>query len=250
MKHFTLALVLAFPAAAFAQDPKWLKLEVARALAQQNGKPIVVYTGGAIKDGTTKDMKGPDEAWGDAAVRKHHESFNFVKVFNKSSGEAVGAKAKGEVIIFDPDFKEIQRTVIENAADLSTALTTALNQFGPKQINWLQYTPEDLKAAREDGKKLLVVAFWADLKESNETLKALEDVAVAKLHDKCSFIKIAFKKDSEEAKLWGAAAPTVLIVDPTKEPGLKAVIEKAAGKRDGPAFRALILKALKALEKK
>jgi len=35
----------------------------------------------------------------------------------------------------------------------------------------------------------------------------------------CAFAKVDFKKDSEEAKLYKVtAAPTLLLIDPTKEP--------------------------------
>lgn len=246
-----LAFALSVPVAACAQDqPKWMKAEAARAESLQTGKAIVFYTGAAFPEPKDFDNGKADGSITDKEVKKQHGNYLWVKVFDKKTQEQIKATSRGEVIIVDPEGNELARKVLAGAPDMLAALKEADQKYGPKQIAWLPCDEKALADAKE-AKKLVVLAFADDGKDSGPTLKALEDRAVSRFHEQCVFLKSEYQKDSEEAKRWGVTvAPSVLFVDPSKEAGAKAVVEKLSGKREPSHFKTAFTKALKALARK
>jgi|SRR5688572_14571749 len=83
---------------------------------------------------------------------------------------------------------------------------------------------DSVKGAVEGGKAggYLVAALFADKSaKSDAFMKLFLDAGVNPEILSCAFGKIEFKKDSEEAKKYKVtAAPTLLLIDPTKEPAL------------------------------
>jgi hypothetical protein len=81
---------------------------------------------------------------------------------------------------------------------------------------------ETVKGAVEGGKAggYMVAALFADKTAKTEAfMKLFLDAGVNPEILNCAFAKVDFKKDSEEAKLYKVtAAPTLLLIDPTKEP--------------------------------
>jgi hypothetical protein len=79
-----------------------------------------------------------------------------------------------------------------------------------------------VKGAVEGGKAggYMVAALFADKSAKTEAfMKLFLDAGVNPEILGCAFAKVEFKKDSEEAKLYKVtAAPTLLLIDPTKEP--------------------------------
>jgi len=66
----------------------------------------------------------------------------------------------------------------------------------------------------------MTAVLFADKSPKTEAfIKLLLDASVNPEIHGCAFAKVDFKKDSEEAKLYKVtAAPTLLLIDPTKEP--------------------------------
>jgi len=93
---------------------------------------------------------------------------------------------------------------------------------------------DNVKAAVQGGKAggYMVAALFADKTAKTDAfIKILLDPTVNPEILSCAFAKIEFKKDSEEAKLYKVtAAPTLLLIDPTKEPAavLKTVTSATA----------------------
>jgi hypothetical protein len=83
---------------------------------------------------------------------------------------------------------------------------------------------DSVKGAIEGGKAggYMVAAFFADKSAKSEAfMKLFLDAGVNPEIMNCAFGKIEFKKDSEEAKHYKVtAAPTLLLIDPTKEPAV------------------------------
>jgi len=80
----------------------------------------------------------------------------------------------------------------------------------------------NVKGAIESGKAggyLVAVVFADKTPKSDAFLKLFLDAGVNPEILNCAFGKVEFKKDSDEAKLYKVtAAPTLLLIDPTKEP--------------------------------
>lgn len=83
---------------------------------------------------------------------------------------------------------------------------------------------DSVKGAIEGGKAggYLVAAFFADKSAKSEAFtKLFLDAGVNPEILGCAFGKIEFKKDAEEARKYKVtAAPTLLLIDPTKEPAV------------------------------
>jgi len=83
---------------------------------------------------------------------------------------------------------------------------------------------DTVKGAVEGGKAggYLVAAFFADKSAKSEAfMKLFLDAGVNPEILNCAFGKVEFKKDSEEAKHYKVtAAPTLLLIDPTKDPAV------------------------------
>ncbi len=263
MKHMTAAMgVLLLSSLALGQGRKeklgWMKYEQARQFAFKLGKPILIYsvgdTGAAVDMNNMNNPQffnaGIDVAFVDELDRTKAAKFILVKAVELKTQKAVGG-GNTEVIIQDPDGELVHKATATSIGELEAAVDEALGKYAPKPIAWEAY-PGNLGALR-DSKKLLILLFAQEdkvNKENEETLKALEDPWIAKLHAKCAFQKVAFAKDSDVCKKWGvSSAPILLLVDPSKEAGNKAEIQRISGKNTVPHMKVAIDKAIRRIEK-
>lgn len=169
--------------------------------------------------------------------------FFFVKACDKKTQEAVKARGAGEVIILDPDGAELYRGGVANPAGVEAAMESALKKYSDRPIAWEALDAKALDEAKASG-KLALVAFY-DPARDEAALKMLEDRTLVRLHDSFRFLRVEFKRDSEAAKAWGVtSSPTLLAVDPRKDPGAKAVLETVTGKKPPLQLRALLQKAV------
>ena len=83
-----------------------------------------------------------------------------------------------------------------------------------------------------------------------DTIRSLEDRAVAKLHPRCSFVAMEYRKDSPDLAKWNVlAAPTLLLLDAEKEFGPKAVIERSSERKNPREVKAFLRRGLAAIDK-
>jgi len=180
-------------------------------------------------------------------VNKRFNEFIFVRCGDKKTAQEVGAKRPPEVIFFNPDGEEYYRTGFRDASSLLRAMDEANKKYGPKEVSW---TPYDDSAIANANGRVVLLAFANDSKESESTLKALEDRICVKFHEKVLFLKTEYRKDSDEAKKWGvSAAPAIVLIDPSKESGSKSVIDRQIGKRNAGQLRSALTKAVRIVEK-
>jgi hypothetical protein len=227
-------------------DIVWMKLDQARVAAARAQKPIFVMVMVDPKNGSSVCSKscGLDRALEDAAVARRSGDFCFVRLTDRKAAAELRATRCLEAIFLDPDGEEVHRAEFKDAAALDRSMATAVERCSARPVPWAS-TDGSLPAAA--GGRPVVLVFADDRKESVDGLKALEDRAVASLHEKFVFVKVPWKKDGEEAKRWGAAlAPSVVVVDPSS----REVLDRAAGRKAPRDLRALLLKALAKAEKK
>jgi hypothetical protein len=175
--------------------------------------------------------------------------FLFVRACDKKTQEAVRSRGPGEIVILDPEGGELHRAVCVDAPAIEKAMDAALQKYAPKPISWNVYESRGLESARSAG-KLALLAFDDGGKDGDALLKALEDRMVARQHEGYTFVRVPFKKDSEEARAWAVtSALTLLIVDPAQDPGPKAVMEKSVGKKTPAQLKAFLQKASKVKDK-
>ncbi len=176
-------------------------------------------------------------------MKKLLAEFYLVRVTDKKAARGVKAAYPREAIILDCDGDEIHRAVLADAPSLKLAMEKALQKYGPREVAWATLDGK----LPEDEKRPVVMAFVDDKKDSADTLKALEDRTVAKLHGRFLFVRAAFRRDSEEARKWGVSqAPTLVVADPAKGEAL----ERASGRKGAREIRALLQKVLARNEKK
>ncbi|MBI2930427.1 MAG: hypothetical protein HYY16_02145 [Planctomycetes bacterium] len=175
---------------------------------------------------------------------KRVNEFIFVRCSDKKTAQAVKAARPPSLMAFDCDGEQIAVHAIKDEDDILRAMDKTLEQYSNKEITWGTLSEEALAEAKDQEK--LVVLFWGDdKKESEEAAKMLEDRVVAKYHDKVVFLKAAYVSGSPEAKLWGTnACPMVMLIDPAKEAGGKAVVEKLSGKQKAMALKNMLVKGL------
>jgi hypothetical protein len=128
---------------------------------------------------------------------------------------------------------DVKVTVVHKGKVIGLCCTDCVKKFGngaafEKNIKEDYGTPdmpegaETVKGAVEGGKAggYMVAALFADKTAKTEAfMKLFLDAGVNPEILNCAFAKVDFKKDSEEAKLYKVtAAPTLLLIDPTKEP--------------------------------
>lgn len=175
---------------------------------------------------------------------KRTNDFIFVKCADKKTAQALRVGKPPEVRIYDCEGELVQSWKVKTAADVTKAMEDGLTKYADKAIDWNTYDEGSLESAKND-KKLVILFFSDDKKDSEETAKALEDRCVAKYHAKLTFIKIAYARDSDDCKRWGAnTCPMVMLVDPNKEAGSKAIVDKLSGKQKATALRGMISKGL------
>jgi hypothetical protein len=174
------------------------------------------------------------------------DEFYFVRVSDKKTALQLKATRTPEAIFIDGDAHEYFRADLKEPRILRRAMDSALEKFAPRPIAWAAQDAAK-RTASSDEKRLTLLAFADDKKDSAETLKALEDKTVAKLHDRFHFVRVAYRPNSEDAKKWSVIqAPTLLVLDPARG----AVLHREGGKKDASRAKAFLLDALAKLEKK
>ena len=229
------------------QSINWMRLDQAKGLALRTGNPILVFVACDPATGSSSCGNGPsDRAFGEPCIEKRKESFHFVRVVDKKMAQDLKATRCAEIIFLDCDGDEFCRSTFQDFRSLDKAMGEALQKYAPKEIAWAAYDAKAGVTASEERKRLVLLGFVDEKKESAEALKALEDRQLVKYHDKFLFIRVAFKKDSEEARKWVVAqAPVLVIVDPAK--GVE--VDRLSGRRSVKEIKPVFAKAMTRLEK-
>ena len=218
-------------------DVVWMKLDQARIAAARANKPIAVIVTIDPKTGDSVCGKssGLDKALADPKVVARSGAFCFVRACDRKTAAEVKASRCMELIFLDADLEELHRADFKDAGGLDKAMGTAAEKFGPRPVAWA--TAENVPAG-----KPVVHVFTDERKDSAELLKALEDRAVAALHDRVIFVKAALK--SEDAKRWNVTQAPALVVAEKAEP-----LEKLTGRKSPKEIRAALQKALAKFQK-
>jgi hypothetical protein len=174
-------------------------------------------------------------------VAKKGNDFIFVKGTQKLANQ-YNIKGAPVALIVDPDGEELARgPLADGESALTGLLDKAAAKYAPKTIGWA----EDVAAT--PGKKLLIVGFETE----GDTLKGFEDRMLAKYHDKISFVKLPYEKDSATAKKWQVSTlPSIYICDASKETPEKGILEKLTGAKKPVSLKLAVQKALFKVEKK
>jgi hypothetical protein len=235
-------------ASATADDnPPWARFETATAMSGLSGKPILFFVSTDLAPGATTLAGGLDRMFGSRILRPRWDEFHWVKVADLKTMDLVKANVVNEMIITDSDLHELFRGVVKTGPEAEKGMNDALKKWVGRPIPYKTYDAGTFKQSA--GKPLILV--FADLtKDSLAVLSALEQPMLAKLTEKCDFARFTFAKDAECVKQWNVvSAPTIIILDTSKEEGQKAISERAPGKKSPPEIKALILRALKKCEK-
>ncbi|HEX7896265.1 MAG TPA: hypothetical protein VF950_00700 [Planctomycetota bacterium] len=173
-------------------------------------------------------------------MAKRANDFIFVKGTQKLANQ-FNIKGSPAALIVDGDGAELARGSLAAGEPALTALfDKSAAVYASKSIDWAS----DVAAS---SKKLLVVGFETE----GDTLKGFEDRMLAKYHDKISFVKLPYEKDSPTAKKWGVSTlPSIYVCDASKDAPEKAVIEKLTGAKKPISLKLAIQKALFKVEKK
>lgn len=235
-------------AASPQQAINWLKLEQAKALAQRTGNAILVFVACDPGTGSASCGNGPnDRAFGESCVEKRSSLFHFVRVVDKKTAQDLKATRCGEIIFLDVDGDEYYRSGFQDIRTLDRALEQGVQKYSSKEIAWSTFDPKATMTQTTEARRLLLLGFADDKKESGEALKILEDRQLVKFHERFQFVRIAYKKDSEESRKWGVTqVPSFVIVDPAKGD----VVDRLAGRRTVKEIKPVFVKALVRLEKK
>lgn len=176
--------------------------------------------------------------------------FIFVRCADVRTAKAVKSTKAPEFIVFDCEAQRVGQWEMKVADDLNRAMKEALEKYSDKAIAWDDISIDSAVGKAKADEKLVVLFFADDKKGSQDAAKMLEDRVVAKYHEKCMFLKIAYTPDGAEPKAWGVnCAPSVVFVDPRKE-GTKGVIDRMLGLKFKPlGYRAGFAKALEKMAK-
>lgn len=228
-------------------NPPWARFEVAARQAGLSGKPILFFVSTDLAPGATTLDGGLDRMFGARTLRPRWDQFNWVKVADLKTMDRVKANVVNEMIITDPDLNELFRGVVRTAPDAEKGMNEALKKYASRPVPYMTYDNDTFK--RSMGKPLILV--FADLgKDSMALLTALEQPMLARYTEQCDFVRFAFTKDAESVKQWNVvSAPTIIVLDTSKEEGRKAIFERVSGKKTSAELKALILRALKMCDK-
>ena len=173
-------------------------------------------------------------------MAKKANDFIFVKGTQKLANQ-FNIKGSPAALIVDPDGDELARGPLAGGEPALTALfDKAAAKYASKPVDWAS----DIAAS---SKKLLIVGFETE----GDTLKGFEDRMLAKYHDKISFVKLPYEKDSATAKKWQVSTlPSIYICDASKDAPEKAVIEKLTGAKKPVALKLAVQKALFKVDRK
>ncbi len=243
MLRFGIVCALLAPAADEGQV-RWVKLEEALGRSAADGKPTVVFCAtDLLVEGPP--VKGMDPAFKAEAVRGFRDDFHFVKCADLKTVKAVRAVSRCELIVLDPERSDILRTVVKSSAEIAAALKGALAAYARRPIVWTSDAPP-----AESGKPLLVLYFGDESADGLAAVEALEDRRVSGLHEKCVFVRIAYRKDSAEARQWNVqGAPSFLLLDSKREFKPASVVERLWGKKTPREMRSFLGKGLAAIER-
>lgn len=245
-----LALLVAASGGILAADDeqvKWVKLEEAAAKSATDGKPLVVFCAtDLIVDGPP--VKGLDRAFASEAVRPFRDDFYFVKCTDMKTVKAVKAVSKCELIFLDPDGVEIHRCVVTGSAQIASALKEALTKYANKTIPWNADAPP--KSGAFEGKPMIVLLFADESSDVASAIASLEDRRIVKFHEKCVFVKIAYRKESPQTREWNIQrAPTLLLLDTTKDFAPKSVLERSSERKNPREMKTFLMKGLSSIER-
>jgi hypothetical protein len=241
------SLALRGSLAADDEQVKWIKWDEARAKSSVTGKPIVIFCAtDLIVDGPP--VKGLDRAFASELVRIYRDEFFFVKCTDLKMVKAIKATSKCELIFLDPDDLELLRIVVKSSAEIAAAMKDCLTRYVNKPITWTSNSPP--KGTSVEGKPMVVVLFGDDSDGAAAAIRSLEDRRVSSVHEKCLFVKIAYRKEAPETKEWNIqGAPTLLILDSLKDFTPKSVLERSAERKTPKEMKAFLVKGLAAIEK-
>jgi len=227
---------------------KWVKLDEARAKSAATGKPVlVICMTDLVSEGP--GTKGIDRSFGTDMIKPFKDEFCFVKCTDMATVRAVKATSKCEFITYDPEGEEIHRCVTKSTAEIVAAMKKTLACYCSRPISWAADAPTPVERS-PDGKRLTVVLFRDESEEVTTLISSLEDRSVAKLHCRCQFVSIPFRKDSPEAAKWKViGAPTLFVLDAEKEFGPKSVLERIGEKKNPREVRAILRRSLAAADK-
>ena len=248
MRRAALVLAcLAGLAASPQQSINWMRFDQAKGLALRTGTPILVFVACDPATGSSSCGNGPsDRAFGETCIEKRKDSFHFVRVVDKKMANDLKATRCAEIIFLDCDGDEFCRSFFQDIRSLDKAMEQALQKYGPREISWAAYDAKAGVTASDERKRLVLLGFSDEKKESSEAMKVLEDRQLVKYHDRFLFLRVAFKKDSEECRKWGVTqAPAVVIVDPAKG----TEVDKWIGRRSVKEIKPVFAKAMARLEK-
>jgi hypothetical protein len=234
--------------AADEEQVRWLKLEEARVKSAATGKPVlVICMTDLVSEGP--GTKGIDRSFTTDLIRAFKDEFCFVKCTDMATVRAVKATSKCEFITYDPEGEEIHRCVTKSTADIAAAMKKTLASYCNRPILWASEAPAAVERS-PDGKRLTVLLFRDESEEVATLIQSLEDRAVAKLHGRCTFVSMPYRKDSAEVATWKVlGAPTLFVLDAEKEFGPKAVLERTGEKKTPREVRALLRRGLAAVDK-
>jgi hypothetical protein len=243
-----LALMWSARLAADEDQVKWVRLDEARARSAATGKPVlVICLTDLIPDGP--GTKGIDRSFTSELIRPLRDEFVFVKCTDMATIRAVKATSKCELITLDPDGDEILRTVVKSTQEIAAAMKNTLARYANQPIHWSADPPAPVERS-PDSKRLTVLLFGDASDDVAFLIRSLEDRVVAKLHPRCSFVAMPYRKDSADVAKWNVlAAPTLILLDAEKEFGPKAVVERMAEKRTPRELKTLLRRALVAVER-
>lgn len=170
-----------------------------------------------------------------------------MRVTDRKTAATIKAGTSPEAIFLDGEGDEIHRASFTDGPSLEQAMTGAAKRASPRAPAWATVDAGKAALAVEEARRPLVLVFVDEKKDSEDTLKALEDRSVVKYHERFTFVRVSYRKDSDEAKKWGVPqAPTILVVESSK----KEVLEKATGKKGARDLKAMFARVAARQEKK
>jgi hypothetical protein len=174
----------------------------------------------------------------------------MIKVTEKKVAQELENTVIPNLMLVTPDGDKLGSVQFKDVAGIEDAMKKALEQYQPAVINWKPCSESEILG----GRGLSLIAFVNDKKESETLLKNLEDRWIARDHEKLSFFKETFDKDSEVCKKWGVfGAPTLLLVDPTlndsKGDNAEMVLGRVSGSQPVASLKAFLRSGFAKAEK-
>jgi len=192
-----------------------------------------------------------ERSLGTDTMVKLNSGFYMVRCADKATSDKVKSTSISTMIFFDGDGKEYHRTIVGTADSIEAAFKKANELYSRKAISWATgETADVLSTARGDKKKLVAMAFLDEKKDSDTLVASLEDRWVAKYHERLTFLKVAFDRNSELCKKYNVtSAPTVVLVNPSEEDAKKSVVDQLAAKKELASVHSFMVKAFDKIDK-